>query len=158
MNIYREDSISDYKRALRALGEITDNKDNIWDGKQQMLLMSNFGPEDPVVNFFATLDEAAHLHIFTDLYQVCSLEQRTALRTMRNVSHEIFILPGCGGSGKTWLCKKLVTMLMFQPVMREEGEIDLADMNTTKLFLKKAKSPPTKNPTGASNKDSEPQK
>lgn len=133
VNIYREDTAKDHQRALQALGEITDNKNSIWNDRRKMLLMSNFGPKAPLINFFATLSPAAHDKVFIDLYAVCNLEQKAALSAMRAVPHGIFILPGCGGSGKTWLCMRIIMMLIFQEVMKVEGETETIDMDTTKL-------------------------
>lgn len=90
VTIFRVDSIKDSKRALRALGEITYNKENLWDDRKKMLLMSNFGSEAPLINFFATLSTAARDDIFTVLYAKCNLEQKAALRTMCAVPHGIF--------------------------------------------------------------------
>lgn len=145
VNIYRRDSITDYKRALRALDEITFNKDAIWDDRRKMLQMSNFGPEAPSIDFFATLSQAARNKIFIDLYIDCNLEQRAALRAMCAVPHGIFILPGCGGSGKTWLCINIIMKIVLQGVVEIEGEVKTVDMNTEKIHFTRnihGKAPP----------------
>ena len=134
VNIIREDSKKDYQRALRALDHMTFNKDNMWDNRRKMLLMSNFGSTVPQVDFLATFDPDYLGPILVGIFLQCNLEQQAALKAMCAVPHGIFVLPGCGGSGKTWLCRTIMTIFAFQPVVKVEGEVETVNIDTRKLF------------------------
>ena len=137
VKIYREDSFEDHQRALRSLDQITNNRDQVWNDRRKTLLMSNFGPEDLLVDFFATISPDSRDRAFADLYKLCSLEQKAALDAMCAVPHCIFILHGYGGSRKTWLCMNIIKILVFEGVMRVEGEPETKDMDTRELFQRR---------------------
>lgn len=109
INIYRGDSLKNHQRALRSLDQITHNRDQVWNNTRKMLLMSNFELKGFLVDFFATLSPDGRDRAFVDFYKLYNLEQKAALDAMCAVPYGTFVLHGCGGSEKTWLCMDIIS-------------------------------------------------